>query len=69
MSSMWSTSAMTSWRAAQLACSWALRGYDAVHCACAERLRDDDLIVAANDRRLLAACMSLGMATADITAR
>jgi predicted nucleic acid-binding protein len=50
-------------RAAQLAYSCALRGYDAVHCACAERLGDDDLIVATGDRRLLAACMSLGMAS------
>jgi uncharacterized protein len=53
-------------RAAQLAYSCALRGYDAVHCASAEQLSDDHLVVATGDRRLLEACMSLGMATADI---
>jgi uncharacterized protein len=51
-------------RAAQLAYSCALRGYDAVHCACAEQLDDDDLVVATGDRGLLEACRSLGMATA-----
>ncbi|MGH3937773.1 MAG: type II toxin-antitoxin system VapC family toxin [Pseudonocardiaceae bacterium] len=53
-------------RAAQLAYTCALRGYDAVHCASAEQLDDDDLVVAAGDRKLLEACMSLGMATADV---
>jgi predicted nucleic acid-binding protein len=53
-------------RAAQLAHTCALRGYDAVHCASAEQLDDDDLVVAAGDRKLLDACLSLGMATADV---
>ncbi|MGH3547397.1 MAG: type II toxin-antitoxin system VapC family toxin [Pseudonocardiaceae bacterium] len=54
-------------RAAHLAYTCALRGYDAVHCASAEQLSDGDLVVAAGDRRLLDACASLGMATADVT--
>ncbi|PZS19389.1 MAG: VapC toxin family PIN domain ribonuclease [Pseudonocardiales bacterium] len=54
-------------RAAHLAHTCALRGYDAVHCASAEQLSDGDLVVAAGDRRLLDACTSLGMATADVT--
>lgn len=53
-------------RAAQLAYTCALRGYDAVHCASAEQLDDSDLVVATGDRKLLAACLSLGMATADV---
>lgn len=53
-------------RAAELARGCALRGYDAVHCASAERLGDDDLVVASGDGALLDACRSLGMATADI---
>jgi len=54
-------------RAAQLACTCALRGYDAVHCASAEQLGDGDLVVATGDRKLLDACISLGMASADVT--
>ncbi|MGH3939622.1 MAG: hypothetical protein ACRDTG_13525 [Pseudonocardiaceae bacterium] len=54
-------------RAAHLAHHCALRGYDAVHCASAEQLDDDDLVVAAGDQKLLNACSSLGMATADVT--
>jgi hypothetical protein len=54
-------------RAAQLVYTCALRGYDAVHCACAEQLSDADLVVATGDRKLLDACLSLGMATADVT--
>ncbi|MGH3767039.1 MAG: type II toxin-antitoxin system VapC family toxin [Pseudonocardiaceae bacterium] len=53
-------------RAAQLAFSCALRGYDAVHCASAEQVSDDDLVVTAGDQKLLNAGMSLGMATADV---
>ncbi len=56
-------------RAAQLAYTCALRGYDAVHCASAEQLDDSDLVVAAGDRKLLEACLSLGMATADVTSQ
>lgn len=54
-------------RAAQLAHRCGLRGYDAVHCASAEQLDNDDLVVAAGDQELLDACRSLGMATADVT--
>lgn len=56
-------------RAAQLAYTCALRGYDAVHCASAEQLSDGELVVATGDRKLLDACLSLGMATADVTSR
>lgn len=52
-------------RAARLAHTCALRGYDAVHCAAAEQLDDDDLVVASGDRKVLEACTSLGLATAD----
>jgi predicted nucleic acid-binding protein len=52
-------------RAAELAHTCALRGYDAVHCASAEQLDDDDLVVASGDRSLLEACARLGMSTAD----
>jgi predicted nucleic acid-binding protein len=52
-------------RAARLAHAHALRGYDAVHCASAEQLDDDDLVIASGDRKLLEACTTLGMATAD----
>ena len=52
-------------RAAQLAQTCALRAYDAVHCASAERLAADDLVVASGDRKVLEACAALGMATAD----
>ena len=52
-------------RAAKLACSEALRGYDAVHCASAEQIDDNDLVLASGDRALLRACARLGIATAD----
>ena len=52
-------------RAAELAYSEALGGYDAVHCASAEQVDDDDLVIASGDRDLLAACARLGMSTAD----
>jgi len=52
-------------RAAELAYSEALRGYDAVHCASAEQIDDDDLVLASGDRALLAACARLGISTAD----
>jgi predicted nucleic acid-binding protein len=52
-------------RAAQLARTCALRGYDAVHCASAEQVNDDDLVVASGDRRVLDSCATLGLATAD----
>ncbi len=46
-----------------------LRGYDAVHCAAAEQVADDDLVAAAGDRRLLAAWGERGLATYDTTQR
>lgn len=52
-------------RAAEIARTAALWGYDAVHCASAEQVQDDDLVVASGDRRLLTACSGLGMMTAD----
>ena len=52
-------------RAAELAYSEALPGYDAVHCASAEQVDDDDLVLASGDRALLAAGARLGMSTAD----
>jgi predicted nucleic acid-binding protein len=53
-------------RAAELARLQALRWYDAVHCAAAEQLADDDLVVAAGDRELLRACRALGISIADV---
>lgn len=52
-------------RAAALAGAFALRGYDAVHCASAEQLGDEDLVAASGDRKLLAAWSALGVATFD----
>ena len=52
-------------RAAELAYDHGLRAYDAVHCASAEQLDDDDLVVASGDQKLLHACASLGLATAN----
>lgn len=51
-------------RAAELADRHALRGYDAVHCACAERIAAPDLVVASGDKEVLAACAELALATA-----
>ncbi|OBF86409.1 twitching motility protein PilT [Mycobacterium sp. 852002-51163_SCH5372311] len=42
-----------------------MRGYDAVHCASAQQLDDDDVVAASGDERLLAAWLKLGMATYD----
>jgi uncharacterized protein len=52
-------------RAAGLAYRLSLRGYDAVHCASAEQLDDDDVVAASGDQRLLDAWLELGMATYD----
>jgi predicted nucleic acid-binding protein len=52
-------------RAAELAALFGLRGYDAVHCASAEQLIDQDLVAAAGDGQLLDAWSSLGVATFD----
>lgn len=50
--------------AADLAHRFALRGYDAVHCASAEQLVDD-VVAASGDQRLLDAWSYLGLATYD----
>jgi predicted nucleic acid-binding protein len=52
-------------RAAELAHASVLRGYDAVHCASAESIDDQDLVAATGDRQLLAAWASLGIVTFD----
>jgi uncharacterized protein len=52
-------------RAAELAALFGLRGYDAVHCASAEQLIDQDLVAAAGDSQFLDAWNSLGVATFD----
>lgn len=52
-------------RAADLARRLALRGYEAVHCASAEELDDDDVVAASGDHRLLSAWLELGLATYD----
>lgn len=56
-------------RAAALARRLDLRGYDAVHCASAEQLNDEDLVAAAGDQKLLGAWGYLGVATFDTNAR
>jgi len=55
-------------RAASIAHVFALRGYDAVHCASAQQFDDPDLVFASGDQKLLKACVELGMATADTNA-
>lgn len=52
-------------RAAVLAASFDLRGYDAVHCAGAEQLAEPDLVAASGDGQLLSAWHGLGIATLD----
>jgi uncharacterized protein len=52
-------------RAGDLAASFALRGYDAVHLAAAERVADETTVLGAGDRDLLAAAETLGLALAD----
>lgn len=51
-------------RAGELAQHHALRGYDAVHLAAAERVRDDATVLVAGDRGLRGAAGALGMAVA-----
>ena len=55
-------------RAGELAQHHALRGYDAVHLAAAERIRDDTTVIVAGDRDLCTAARTLGMAVADTSA-
>ena len=50
-------------RAAAMAHQLGLRGYDAVHCASAEQLNDDDVVAACGDLRLLSAWAEIGVAT------
>lgn len=52
-------------RAAVLARRLEQRGYDAVHCASAERLNDDDLVAATGDQKLVDAWAKVGVATFD----
>lgn len=44
----------------------ALRAYDAIHLAAAQRARDPDLVVVAGDRALLEAARAAGLATAAL---
>jgi predicted nucleic acid-binding protein len=53
-------------RAAQLADQFALRGYDAVHCASAEAVMDPELVAVSGDSQLLHAWHGLGIATVDV---
>jgi predicted nucleic acid-binding protein len=53
-------------RAASLANDFGLRVYDAVHCASAEQVDDEELVAAAGDHALLDAWLSLGLAVSDI---
>jgi len=53
-------------RAGHLADAHGLRGYDAVHLAAADRVRDPDLVVVAGDGALLAAAATEGIAIAAI---
>lgn len=50
-------------RAAAMAHELELRGYDAVHCASAEQLNDDDVVAASGDQWLLSAWAQVGVAT------
>ncbi|MFD1519575.1 type II toxin-antitoxin system VapC family toxin [Pseudonocardia yunnanensis] len=54
--------------AAEAAHALGLRGYDAVHCAAAEQLADEDLVAASGDRRLLEAWSERGLSTYDTNA-
>ncbi|SDI86345.1 hypothetical protein SAMN05444157_0532 [Frankineae bacterium MT45] len=51
--------------AADIALTHGLRGYDAIHCASAQQLADDDLVTAAGDAGLLSAWMASGTSTYD----
>ena len=55
-------------RAGELAQHHTLRGYDAVHLAAAELIRDDTTVMVAGDRDLCTAARTLGMAVADTSA-
>jgi hypothetical protein len=51
---------------AELAQRYALRGYDAMHCAAALQLVDPELVAATGDRALLIAWSAAGLATYDV---
>ncbi|MEI4273392.1 type II toxin-antitoxin system VapC family toxin [Klenkia sp. LSe6-5] len=53
--------------AAQAARRHALRGYDAVHCACAVSVSGDDVLAASGDQELLTAWRAEGLAVVDTT--
>jgi predicted nucleic acid-binding protein len=53
-------------RAGELAEGHRLRGYDAVHLAAADRVRDPDLVVVAGDGALLDAASAEGLAVAAV---
>ena len=52
--------------AGSLAEQFALRGYDAVHLASAQVVRDPDLVLAAGDQNLLKAAQELGIAISNL---
>ena len=52
-------------RAVALADELGFRGYDAVHCASAEILDDDDAVAASGDQQLLSAWSALGLSVYD----
>jgi predicted nucleic acid-binding protein len=52
-------------RAGELAQLHALRGYDAIHLAAADRVRGETTVLVAGDSALCAAARSLGLAVAD----
>lgn len=54
-------------RAAVGSADFALRGYDAVHCAAAELIADHDTVAASGDRALVRAWSSLGISAADVS--
>ena len=53
-------------RAGELAEARQLRGYDAVHLAAADRVRDPSVVMIAGDGALLAAAAAEGMAVAEL---
>lgn len=52
-------------RASELAARHGLRGFDAVHCAAALAVTDDDLLAASGDQQLLTAWRVEGLAVVD----
>jgi uncharacterized protein len=51
--------------AATMAHRFGLRGSDAIHCAAALQIKDDEVVAASGDRRLLEAWSQLGLNTFD----